>query len=72
MFSHIINHNYAPLITIGAPLSAASRRQLKHIPRRLKEGIKLRGDGPAAIVLFTFRIYVAVVPYSTFPASSRR
>ncbi|EEO8504857.1 hypothetical protein HQS73_004564 [Salmonella enterica] len=27
---------------------------------------------PAAIVLFTFRIYVAIVPYSTFPASSRR
>ena len=27
---------------------------------------------PAAIVRFTLRIYVAVVPYSTFPASSRR
>ena len=27
---------------------------------------------PADIVRFTFLIYVAVVPYSTFPASSRR
>ena len=28
--------------------------------------------GAAAIVRLTFRIYIAVVPYSIFPASSRR
>jgi len=53
------------------PLIAALIRQLKQIPPSV---VALTGlDATAtAIVFFTFRIYAAVVPYSTFPASGCR